>query len=76
MGNGIVIISIVVAVAVICVFMLCVSVIIPILEERAYLKTEMKRASSSGEYRYRKRQLKKLYWRSIPVVGRIIAKRK
>lgn len=76
MGNRILVVGVILPVAVICVFILCLSVVKPFLSERAYLKTEMNRASSDGEYRYWERQLKKLYLRSIPFVGRFFAKRR
>lgn len=44
--------------------------IAPFLEERKYIKMNMNRSFKKSEYRYWKRQLKLLYLRSIPLIGR------
>ena len=49
---------------------LFVNFIIPFKEERAYIKMEMERSYEEEEYRYWRRELKYLYLRSIPLVGR------
>ena len=41
----------------------------PFVEKRRYYKMEMSR-SDGREYRFWKRKLKKLYMRSIPIIGR------
>lgn len=41
--------------------------------ERKYIKIEMKR-STGREYRHWKKELRKLYLRSIPLVGRLFEK--
>lgn len=77
MESSILIIGIIgTVVAAVCVFMLCQTVIKPFFDERAYIKVEMSRSLSDREYRYWERQLKKLYIRSIPFVGRFFVKRK
>lgn len=76
MENSIVIIGIGGIVIAICVFVLCRSVIKPFFDERAYIKIEMSRALSEGEYHYWESQMKKLYMRNIPLLGRFFGKRK
>lgn len=49
-------------------------VIKPFSQDRAYIKMEMNRAFDEKEYRYWKRQLKKLYISYIPFVGSKLAK--
>ena len=44
--------------------------IAPFLSERENIKMEMSRSYSEKEYRYWKRELRRLYLRSIPVIGR------
>ena len=39
-------------------------------EERNYIKMEMARSYEEEEYRYWRRELKYLYLRSIPLIGR------
>ena len=41
-------------------------------EERDYIKMEMERSFEEEEYRYWRRELKRLYWRSIPLIGRFL----
>ena len=41
----------------------------PFMDKRAYIIMEMKRSSSINEYKYWKKQLKKLYLGSIPIIG-------
>lgn len=43
---------------------------LPFDEERNYIKMEMERSSKEEEYRYWRRELKYLYLRSIPLIGR------
>ena len=43
---------------------------LPFKEERDYIKMEMERSYEEEEYRYWRRELKYLYLRSIPLIGR------
>ena len=43
---------------------------LPFKEERDYIKMEMQRSYEEDEYRYWKKELKHLYLRSIPLIGR------
>ena len=43
---------------------------LPFKEERDYIKMEMARSYEEEEYRYWRRELKYLYLRSIPLIGR------
>ena len=49
---------------------LFVNFFIPFKEERDYIKMEMQRSYEEDEYRYWRRELKYLYLRSIPLIGR------
>lgn len=49
---------------------LIVNFFIPFREERDYIKMEMERSFEEEEYRYWRRELKYLYLRSIPLIGR------
>ena len=49
---------------------LFVNFFIPFKEERDYIKMEMERSYEEDEYRYWRRELKYLYLRSIPLIGR------
>ena len=49
---------------------LFVNFFIPFKEERDYIKMEMHRSYEENEYRYWRRELKYLYLRSIPLIGR------
>ncbi len=49
---------------------LFVNFFIPFKEERDYIKMEMARSYEEEEYRYWRRELKYLYLRSIPLIGR------
>ena len=49
---------------------LFVNFFIPFKEERGYIKMEMQRSYEEDEYRYWQRELKYLYLRSIPLIGR------
>ena len=49
---------------------LFVNFFIPFKEERDYIKMEMQRSYEEVEYRYWRRELKYLYLRSIPLIGR------
>ena len=42
----------------------------PFMDQRTYIIMEIKRSNSKNEYRYWKKQLKKLYLESIPLIGR------
>lgn len=46
--------------------------IIPLMEERRYIKMEMKRADSEQEYRYWKRELRGVYMRRFPFVRHFV----
>ena len=46
------------------------NVIAPFLKERDYVKMEMQRSYSEDEYRFWKRELRKVYLRHIPIIGR------
>jgi len=47
------------------------SVILPFIEERKYLKMELRRSEYDGEeYRYYKKKLNRLYLSCIPFIGR------
>ena len=50
---------------------LCVKVFIPFKKQRDYIKMEMKRSLEEREYRYWRRELKKLYLQAIPLVGKL-----
>ncbi len=47
----------------------CFNVVMPFIKERNYIKMEMQR-SDDKEYRYWKRELKRLYLSHIPIIGR------
>lgn len=47
-------------------------IIVPFREERSYIKMEMKRSTDRNIYLFWKRQLKRLYLKSIPIIGRFI----
>lgn len=49
---------------------LVINFFIPFKEERDYIKMEMERSYEEDEYRYWRRELKYLYLRSIPLIGR------
>ena len=49
---------------------LCVKVFIPFKKQRDYIKMEMKRSLEEQEYRYWRRELKKLYLQAIPLIGK------
>lgn len=46
------------------------NIFLPFMEERDYIKMEMQRSYEEDEYRYWRRELKYLYLRSIPLIGR------
>jgi len=50
-------------------FSFYVNVIVPFLDERKYIKAEME-TSEGEEYKYWKNELKFLYLRHIPIIGR------
>ena len=62
-------------VAVLAVIALCTRIIAPFSQRRAYIKTEMCRAYDKREYRYWKKELKKLYLEQIPFIGKLLAER-
>lgn len=43
---------------------------LPFKERRDYIKMEIGRSDSEREYRYWKKELKRLYIKSIPLIGR------
>lgn len=47
---------------------LYVDIFIPFNEERQYIKMEIKRSCSKQEYKYWKKEMKKLYRKSIPII--------
>ena len=47
-----------------------INFLLPFKEERDYIKMEMARSYEEDEYRYWRRELRKLYLRSIPLIGR------
>ena len=61
---------VIVVIAAFIILAIFVNVIYPIIEEREYIKMEMKQSYSKEEYRYWKRELRYLYLRSIPLIGR------
>ena len=67
--------SLLIAITIIAVFftisVLCVKFFIPFKKQRDYIKMEMKRSLEEPEYRYWRRELKKLYLRAIPLVGKL-----
>ena len=60
---------------VLCVIAVYMNIIRPFSEGRRYIKAEMRRAYNESEYRYWKRELKKLYISQIPIVGNMIVRR-
>ncbi len=60
---------------ILCIAAFYVNIVRPFLENRRYIKAEMHRAYNESEYRYWKRELKKLYISQIPIFGKIIVKR-
>lgn len=50
------------------------NVVVPFLDERAYLKMEIKRSSNENEADYYKKRLKNLYLQHIPFIGLFIKK--
>ena len=61
---------VIVVIAAFIILAIFVNVIYPIIEDREYIKMEMKQSYSKEEYRYWKRELRYLYLRSIPLIGR------
>lgn len=49
-----------------------VTIVIPLAEQRDYIKMEMQRSTSETEYNYWEKELKKLYLRYIPIIGKFI----
>ena len=47
-----------------------INLYLPFKEERDYIKMEMERSYEEDEYLYWRRELKYLYLRSIPLLGR------
>lgn len=43
---------------------------LPFKERKDYIKMEIGRSDSEREYRYWKKELKRLYLQSIPIIGR------
>ena len=52
-----------------------INIIRPFSEGRRYIKAEIHRSYNEREYRYWKRELKKLYISQIPILGKYIVKR-
>ncbi len=50
------------------------NVVVPFLDERAYLKMEIKRSTNENEADYYKKRLKILYLQHIPFIGLFIKK--
>lgn len=48
--------------------------ILPFLEERKYIKMEIKRAENYAEYRMWKKILRRFYILQIPLIGKLIIK--
>jgi len=46
------------------------NLIVPLVKEREYVKMEMRRSYSEDEYRFWKRELRRVYLRHIPIIGR------
>ena len=44
--------------------------IVPLVKERENVKMEMRRSYSEDEYRFWKRELRRVYLRHIPIIGR------
>ena len=65
----------IVPLALLLIFAFYMNVLVPFSEKRDYIKREIARAYSEGEYRYWKSKLKKLYISLIPIVGKKIVKR-
>lgn len=59
---------------VLCVTAVYMNIIRPFSEGRRYIKAEIHRAYNESEYRYWKRELKKLYISQIPILGNCIVK--
>lgn len=57
-----------------CILVFYVYVIKPFVEEKRYIKSEIKRAYNEKERKYWKKKLKKLYIAYIPIIGRKILK--
>ena len=49
--------------------LLAAKIIVPFLNERALLKTEIRRSDSEEEARYYKKKLRRLYLKHIPFIG-------
>ncbi len=47
-----------------------INIYIPFRKERMYIKIEMERSFSEEEYLFWKRELKSLYFRAIPLIGK------
>ena len=64
----IVIIAVIIGIFIFLVFF--INSYLPFKEERHYIKMEMDRSYEEDEHRYWRRELKYLYLRSIPLIGR------
>ena len=60
---------------VLCVAAVYTNIVHPFSEGRRYIKAEIHRSYNESEYRYWKRELKKLYISLIPIFGEYIVKR-
>ena len=63
------------AIVIFCAVAFYVNVVYPFWEDRRYIRSEMKNSYNKDEYRYWKRELKKLYILQIPLLGNFIVKR-
>ncbi len=64
--------AVVVAFTVIIIFYF--TILLPFINERKYIKMEIQRAMSEGEYKYWIKQLREFYIDNIPLLGRLIAR--
>ena len=46
------------------------NIVLPFIKDREYVKMEMRRSYSEDEYRFWKRELRRVYLRHIPIIGR------
>ncbi len=72
--TGVLLTIIIIAVSLLCIFSFIFKVIVPFCDDRNYIKMEMQRSYDEGEYRYWKRELKRLYISHIPIIGRLLLK--
>lgn len=70
MENDIFILIALIAVIFIAISLFYLEVIAPIIDERAYIKMKMRCSSSKEEYDYWQWELRRVYLRHIPIIGR------